>query len=89
MGDIQGAPVEKYKIHPESLKKLAGIRKVQRKMKEFELIKEVFSQKMQMAEEALVTEGQRLLSTLPKDSTMDLEGMNFPEVDNQNYKLRY
>jgi hypothetical protein len=77
MADLRGEPVEGYKQKDGVVGTLGKIRTVQKKMKQFQVVKQLMAQKMQEAEKQLMSEGQMLLQTLPGDPLKDLDGMNF------------
>jgi len=77
MTDMRGSEVEGYKQKPEAISTLGKIRNVQKKIKQFQVVKDLMAQKMAQAEEQLMSEGQMLLQTLPSDPLKDLDGMNF------------
>lgn len=79
MEDVRGLEVEDYKKKPGVDNALGKIRKIQKQLKEFQVVKQLMDKKMEEMGEALMSEGQILLQTLPSQPMRDLEGMQFPD----------
>ena len=77
--DVRGLEVEAYNKKPGVDKTLGKIREVQKKIKQFQLVKELMDKKMEEMGKALASQGQMLLQTLPSDPLRDLPGMNFKD----------
>ena len=77
--DVRGLEVEAYNKKPGVDNTLGKIRQVQKKIKQFQLVKELMDKKMEEMGKALASQGQMLLQTLPSDPMRDLPGMNFKE----------
>lgn len=80
--DVRGLTVEKYNVKPGVDNTLGKIRQVQKKIKQFQMVKDLLDKKMQEMGKTLTSQGQSLLGTLPSDPMRDLPGMNFNEENN-------
>lgn len=94
MDDVRGLEVEDYKKKPGVDSTLGKIKKVQRQIKEFQLVKDLMEKKMEQMGQALASQGQILLQTLPSDPVRDLQGMQFkeesePQPSEESQMMRY
>jgi len=79
--DIQGERVEDWKIKPDAAKTLKGIRKLQKKIRDFTVVKNLILQQLEGAEQKIMTESKNLFDMLPKEKTNNLQGMNFVQEE--------
>ena len=95
MADLLGQEVEDFKKKPGLDSTLGKIRTVQKKIKQFQVVKELMDRKMEEMGKGLMTQGQMLLQTLPNDPTRDLPGSDFGENSSEeqtqtpDFNMRY
>jgi hypothetical protein len=77
MMDVQGVKVEKYKIPRQVDKILGGIRSMQKKIRNFTVVKALVEQRLAGQEQQLMTQSKMLFESLPKEKLNNLQGMNF------------
>jgi len=82
--DQRGDPVEGYKLGKETKPLLSKIRSTQKKIKAFQQIKAAITAKFNETEQALTTQSQTLLNLLPAEPMRSLQGMDFPDEEEEN-----